>query len=624
MSYCIAGPHLCLKFSFPSSSEWIISIRYFFPENYNKDIIPDIESPCLPKDPEERKKIILRTDDNYFGLKIVTFVVMFTRQKEDSVCKFSIAGDDSYEFYIPGMKSNVNTMYWSGNNIEMNDAKNFVEYFINKHNLQVTNYNSNSNSNSPKESSSLRGRNNSSVSTLSLESGIESTDESLLERVNQHLEAVYNQHTISRYHMLINGGSNLFNSDIWRCCSTLHKWLLLNKNEKTKYIPSQQMKDEINNFYKSKYIRYLSNPIIKKIVSSIPAVSAFDDEDCFNNFGSYPDWIQNTPVFNYIFLASKNAFSIFFLHINSSKLSVSSNTTFVINTGKIVFANLDTRSERTINQICSNESYDKFFDSISHQVTANPETKHIVLLIASPLIIPCQYKMLQLLKSVTGPTQELIDALPNCKYLNQLFDIHESEKDYFSDSWENANHDTEKIHLIKRIFSLAQDINLRVTILSGNVELAGLTSISNSLSKTIRYNAEFIYQVISSGINSHLTKDVITKLLSGAGFQNESKLMLAQNHEWKELTSEIGDTYLAKSNWLSIQTGLTNELLLTLHVLHDDEEDYVVPDDMEKVLTSDNRYLSIPSIGVIYKKRRLRNFFRKEEISRRTKDESTS
>ena len=594
----IAGPHLCLRYSFPAVKEWIVSIRYYLQQSDNTDVTLVVD--CVGK-----HAVIRQKDDIYLSMRVITYHIMLTRENNDYICKYNICNSGEHSFLVPGMKSHIVTMYWSGNNIEMTETKVFVDYFISKNKLNVSNF-----GDSP---GTPRGRTSSSISSLSLEEVGEANDLDL-DRVRQHLEAVIAQNTKTPYHMLINGGSNMFMSDIWKNCHTLHKWLLLSKEQKIKYVPDTAMKNEITQFYKTKYLRYLSHPQIKQIGSAIPCLSAMDDEDIFNNFGSYSEWIQNSPLFKFIFSTARTLFGYFMNHISQDRLDGYKNTSFIINTGKVCYANLDTRSERNSNQVVSDKSLSDFLDKIGGQM--NKDTKHLIVMIASPLIIPSQYTILQLLKSVTGPTQELIDNLPNCKYLDQLFGIHESEGEYFSDSWVNSNHTTEKLTLLRRIFDLAIDNNIRVTILSGNLELAGLTSISNSLSKTIKYNPEFIYQVICSGINSHQTKDVITKLLTGVGFQNDNGFMLSQNHEWKELTSEIGDTYISRPNWLSIQTGIEDEVIMTLHVLHEIDEDF------DGVMDSDNRYLSIPPIRFIYKKRRLRNLFRKETIDRKKKEET--
>jgi len=133
-------------------------------------------------------------------------------------------------------------------------------------------------------------------------------------------------------------------------------------------------------------------------------VNIWDDHDIIDGFGSYPDHFMSTKVFTGL---GAVAFKYYMLFQHQSVVAEThreepswllgakpgpyinelSRSVFMSLGRKVAFLGLDCRTERTRDEILSQESYDIIFDRCRAEIIKG-ETKHLIVLLGVPIAYP--------------------------------------------------------------------------------------------------------------------------------------------------------------------------------------------------------------------------------------------
>ena len=328
-------------------------------------------------------------------------------------------------------------------------------------------------------------------------------------------DSIYEQHITNPYHLNICGGDQiyeknkvyphgLFNLDIYK------EWLSKPIVDRYNMEFTEQMKKETYDFYYQTYIaKFFDSIEYKYILPNIPCISMWDDHDIFDGYGSYPPDIQNSPIIKNIYLIAKECFLIFQKHhmtfaYNDKEKFANYNMTSYYEIDDILLINIDTRSNRTINQILNNQTYQTIYEKLRKTTK-----KHIILNISSPIIFFDETQIKSVLSNdnfdIYKPSE--YNKFPIFKTYYNMFGIPDLNDD-FVDQWSHSNHIFERDLFILELFRILEDDqtkNKHIHIISGDVHCGGYGYI--------KYKDYKIEQYISSGVGSKGPPKFMMKIL---------------------------------------------------------------------------------------------------------------
>jgi len=283
------------------------------------------------------------------------------------------------------------------------------------------------------------------------------------------------RHKATPYHLLILGGDQVYADSMWETLPTMNAWSKLSWTDANKAKPTPEMKAELTAFYFDLYTDRWAQPEVSAALATIPTIMMWDDHDIFDGWGSYPPERQDCKVYGAIWECARHAFLVFQQHSGDAKLenalSVKKGFSFAYQVGPIAILAIDMRSERTTKQVLTLEHWSKIYAWMDGLKGVD----HLLLMSSIPVVYPGFDTVERILGSMPGQWEY---------------------EDDLRDHWNSRPHKGERLRLIHRLLNLAQEKNIRPTIISGDVHVGALGQI-----ETVRKGQPLaINQLISSGI----------------------------------------------------------------------------------------------------------------------------
>ena len=314
--------------------------------------------------------------------------------------------------------------------------------------------------------------------------------------------------------------------------------------------------------------------------SQIPQINIWDDHgksvhfcvsfneakrglDTIDGFGSYTDNFMQCPVFRGIGGVSYKYYFLFQHHIPPPKVSFTTPTTqkpqsrrdpvlpvetfvlehqsedssFIIGERpgpyfsehsrslymrlgvNLSFLGIDARAERTRRRVNYSETYDKVFKRVRSELSLRGKYKitHLLVLLGIPIAYPRLTSLENILTSpLIGPIRFLSKRFGVANGLFNHFDGQVEILDDLDDHYTARRHRQERKDLLLRLQSLAQDYNVRITILGGDVHLAALGRFYTKPERgvPVEYDHRYMANVISSAITNKPPPEAIADLLA--------------------------------------------------------------------------------------------------------------
>lgn len=143
----------------------------------------------------------------------------------------------------------------------------------------------------------------------------------------------------------------------------------------------------------------------------------------------------------------------------------------------VAILSLDMRSERTVDEVLSPDHWEAVFSWLS-RLTGPARCRHLLVMSSIPVVHPD-----------FGLMESCLGALPGSQEI----------EDDLRDHWCSRRHRIERLRLIHRLLSFAENEGCRVTIVSGDVHVGALGVLQSTRSPKDG-NALVINQLTSSGI----------------------------------------------------------------------------------------------------------------------------
>lgn len=302
-------------------------------------------------------------------------------------------------------------------------------------------------------------------------------------------------HAETPFHALVGGGDQLYCDSLTRE-PELQGWVSKMKPEERKQFPlTEEIKTCVDRFFFNHYCQSFRRGAFARANSSIPMVNMLDDHDLIDGFGSYPDDMQQAPVFRHIGSRGYFFFLLFQCFINPDVDGLSDapgkhvyqslifgevgpyirlpSHSFLVNMGpQTALLMLDCRAERRKDRICSPIEYDKVFQRIR---TLPPTVEHLVVMLGVPIAYPRMVFLESTLESKFNPLVALgrNGSFGLSGFVNK-FNADAELLDDLNDHWTARAHKQERNWLIEQMQKIAVAQRLRISFLSGDVHCAAV------------------------------------------------------------------------------------------------------------------------------------------------------
>ncbi|CAN9105922.1 hypothetical protein CC77DRAFT_117894 [Alternaria alternata] len=381
---------------------------------------------------------------------------------------------------------------------------------------------------------------------------------------------VLRMHDQRPFHVMIGGGDQIYNDGV-RVDGPLKPWTDIHSPHKRREFPfGQQMRADCDEYYYNNYVRWYSHAPFSTANSQIPQVNIWDDHDIIDGFGSYTDHFMNCAVFRGIGGVAHKYYLLFQHHLAPPKSTFTTDApqttdvsgqgegttpadpaqvqnTFVMTNdegdpsyligskpgpyveersrsifcqlgARIAFAGIDARTERTRHQVNYPETYKMLFDRLDAEFTANPELKHMILLLGVPIAYPRLIWLENILQSpLIAPIKFLNKRFGFAGGFFNQFDGKVDLLDDLDDHYTARQHKEERRNLMHSLQAFSKKFSVRVTILGGDVHLGAIGRFyTNPKTHQIPAEADHRYMpnIISSAITNKPPPQAVANLLA--------------------------------------------------------------------------------------------------------------
>ncbi|KAK6336507.1 hypothetical protein TWF696_002057 [Orbilia brochopaga] len=347
---------------------------------------------------------------------------------------------------------------------------------------------------------------------------------------------VLRNHNKRPFHVMLGGGDQVYNDCVQVQAPKFKEWLAIkDQSVKTSTPLDDAFRDELEDFYLNRYCMWFSQGLFGVAGSQIPSANCFDDHDIIDGFGSYPEHFNGCPVFAGLGTVAFKYYLLFQHHTPLSEGEViepswvlgaqpgpyirePSRSTFMFLGRRVAFMALDCRTERTRDELLTNETYTRVFQRLEQEIVPG-ETKHLIILLGVPIAYPRLVWLENILTSSLMDPIKYIASKRNDGTLNGFlnkFDGGVELLDDMMDHWTARGHKRERNWLILELQKLAQAKDCRVTFLGGDVHLGTFGHfISRSRLKIPKVNDyRYMVNVVSSAIVNTPPPNALADLLN--------------------------------------------------------------------------------------------------------------
>ncbi|KAI9727881.1 MAG: hypothetical protein M1828_005286 [Chrysothrix sp. TS-e1954] len=385
------------------------------------------------------------------------------------------------------------------------------------------------------------------------------------------------KHQNQPYHVMLGGGDQIYNDRAQRETTHFQEWLgTKNPEHKHKAAFTSNMQYELETFYFDNYAKWFSRGMFSVANAQIPMINIWDDHDIIDGFGSYPDHFMRSAVFSGLGAVAFKYYMLF-QHQSVPEETPKTEPSWLLGTqpgpyihevsrsvfawlGKgIAFVGLDCRTERTREEVLSQETYDMVFDRLRQEVVKG-ETKHLIVLLGIPIAYPRLNFLENVLTSKAMEPVKAISRLGLAKGFVNKFDGGVEVLDDLNDHWTAKHHKHERNWFIQELQEFAAENSIRITLLGGDVHVAAIGQFYSKKKLGIPkdHDHRYIPNVISSAIVNTPPPTMLTDLMKRRDKihhldleTDESMIPMFEYDVHGEM--RYNNILMARRNWCSIK-----------------------------------------------------------------------
>lgn len=331
------------------------------------------------------------------------------------------------------------------------------------------------------------------------------------------------EHAERPFHLLLQGGDQLYADTLWPRVPELAAWRRLPWDEANAAPFTASMARAAGAYYHDRYVHLLTQPELASVQAVLPSVMMWDDHDIFDGWGSWPEDRQASPVFQGLYAIARTCFALFQLCARPGDLpptfadSAGGHFGCSYRLGPVGIIAPDLRAERSRQQIMGPAAWRDF-----EAMLAGLEGCRHLLVMSS---VPLTNADLTLL-------ERIYTTLPG----------HSDLEDDLRDQWQSFGHREEWRRMLACLIGFAARTGARVTGLSGEIHLGALGVIEGAGLR--------IFECTASGI---VHPPPPWPLAAALGWVARTPTILAPDLRVERLKIPgHGRRYLRARNWLAL------------------------------------------------------------------------
>lgn len=348
-----------------------------------------------------------------------------------------------------------------------------------------------------------------------------------------HLAA---EHGRRPFHLLLQGGDQIYADPVWREVPALAEWRALPWRKRRRAAFSPEAAEAVRDFYFDQYCRLWCQPQLAPILSQIPSLMMWDDHDIFDGWGSYPAEWHDCAVFQGVWSAAREHFALFQLAARPDDLPAGFDDRsggqfgWAYRIGHIGILAPDLRSQRTRRRVMGEGGRQAFIAALESMA----ECRHVLIVSTVPLV-----------NAQLTPLERLFAWVPG----------HQSLQDDLIDQWPSAAHWEEWSALLRELAGFSARTGTKLTSLSGEIHMGALGVVESRGAR--------IHQLTSSGVVHPPPPPAVVTAFEWA---SERAIQVAPEIEARLLPlPDLGRRYLRARNWLEIELPAGGGLLAAWH-----------------------------------------------------------
>eukprot|EP01102_Stenamoeba_stenopodia_P003762 TRINITY_DN1390_c0_g6_i1.p1 TRINITY_DN1390_c0_g6~~TRINITY_DN1390_c0_g6_i1.p1 ORF type:complete len:659 (+),score=114.22 TRINITY_DN1390_c0_g6_i1:436-2412(+) len=371
-------------------------------------------------------------------------------------------------------------------------------------------------------------------------------------RAGEMWRRINEQHWKSPFHLLIQGGDQIYADAIFKRVKGLKEWEPPNPVNKDGRLSStrfdEKRRNKVDSCYFKMYCEHWTEPQQRRTFAHVPSIMTWDDHDIFDGWGSYDDTLLHCETWKGIYNCALENFMAFQLGMKKGgmpprctlpKQYTGLTAGYVV--GGVGVLSLDLRSERTLKQVIHPQSRNAIYEFLNQLQASNnsgyARCRHL-LVVSS---VPIMYNDLDI-------AEKALSLLP---WQHELLDD-------LRDHWRSIGHLNERKELLDRLLNFAATANCRVTFLSGDVHLAALGVINRTYMNS---NAGCIFQLVSSAVMNAPPPPALTIGLESVGVgKNKEKIDSTTDGKMVKFPG-TKKSHIGERNFLTITPSPTTSYL---------------------------------------------------------------
>jgi hypothetical protein len=354
---------------------------------------------------------------------------------------------------------------------------------------------------------------------------------------NERWRNLADEHARLPFHLLIQGGDQMYADRIWQDIPDLAAWLRRSRPAQINAPMPPHTAEAVADFYFQRYCRLWAQAELAPLVASIPSVMMWDDHDIFDGWGSHPKELQSCPVHRGIWSAAREHFALFQLGARPDMLPgeigdpAGSHFGWAFAVGRIGVIAPDLRSARTRTQVMSDAGW-RWMEQALQRLQ---DCQHVLFVSTVPVV-----------NVALRPLERFLFWIPR----QQLY------QDDLRDQWQSYAHREEWHRLVPLLLDFSEQTRTAVTILSGEIHLGAYGCVERGRTR--------LFQLISSGIVHPAPSALVARLLHWLG---RRPYVMTDDIRMRMLRlPQLRSRYLAARNWLSIESSSDVALDVKWHV----------------------------------------------------------
>jgi hypothetical protein len=348
------------------------------------------------------------------------------------------------------------------------------------------------------------------------------------------------EHEKRPFHLLLQGGDQLYADTLWEKVPELAAWRRLpwRKANAVPFTPA--MAEGADRYYLTRYRTLFSQPEIAAVQATLPSVMMWDDHDIFDGWGSWPEDRQECPVFQGLFGMARDHFALFQLGARPRRLpgnfsdSQGGHFGCAYAAGRIGILAPDLRSERSRQRVMGEAGWRDFKAALA----AMAGCRHLLIMSSVPLT------------HIAMPLLErFYTTLPG----------HSDLEDDLRDQWQSVTHRDEWKRMLEFLVGFSARTGARVTSLSGEIHLGALAFVEG---RGVR-----VLELTSSGIVHPPPGPLV---VAAAEWLARTDTVLGPDLRVRRLKIPgHGRRYLRQRNWLALEFMGDGRFEAEWHTEHD-------------------------------------------------------